>query len=461
MLGYKDILPYQNDVIDRMFEQDKTLALIAMGGGKTVMAGTAAVELIEHKVINRWLVLATKRIAQLVWPPEFQKWEHLRDTEVAAATGALSDVERMKVIEGEAPIVVVNYELLPWLFDTYGADLFEMFGFDGLIIDEITKLKNSKGVRFKKLSKWLRRFKIRIGMTGNFTSKGLLDVYGQVFLIDDGKRLGKGFNRFQGRYFEKTGPMPWQWEQYDDSLDRVLDDIHDICIQIPDSVYVDQLPELVAVPIIVELPKDQRAHYDELEKHFVEEFSGEEIMVSNSGVLSGKLQQLANGFIYDEDKNIIRTHDEKLDALEELVDSLQGEPLLVAYKFKADLVMIQERFGKLPYLGAGVSDKNAAQYERDWNAGKLPLFLLHPMSAAHGLNLQDGGNKVCWYGLTWSNEEHDQLIARLRRKGQLASQVWSYYIETADTVDQDVHTAAIEKARIDRAISAGIRARNG
>ena len=449
---------YQVVVTDELYERDHALALLPMGAGKSVCAGSAMSELIRMNVVNRCLILAPKRVTTDVWPQEFEKWEQL-DLDIAVCTGNVE--QRMDVIRGNTKFVVMNYENIEWLFFTFGVDLFEEWGFDALIVDESTRMKNASGVRFKALAKYLRRFMFRWALTGSFSTGDLNAIYGQVFIIDQGKRLGKSYSRFRATYFEKTGPMAWQWEARPNALDEILDKISDIAIIIPDYAYADQLPPLIKVPLVAKLPKKVRAQYDELEQEFVEEFDDSEVMVPTAGVLVNKLQQIANGFIYDEQKNPMYLHDAKVDVLSDLVDSRGGEPLLVCYRYQFDLDMIRAAYPDAPHIGSGVTDWAASVYINQWNKGNYPLMLIHPQSAGHGLNLQAGGNAICWYGHTYSLEQFEQTNARLRRQGQDADQVWCYQIVTENTVDDAVLERVADRATLDAAVVAGIKARVG
>lgn len=453
MLTPKDIHPYQEDAISFLYEHDEALALVPMGGGKTMMAGTAAKELLEDKVVKRWLILAPKRVAQLVWKPEFAKWSHLNDQEIAVAVG--TDKQRMAAIEGDEPFVVMNYDNLIWMLDTYNS----VYDFDGIIFDEVTKMKNPQGKRHKSIKRYLTDFNVRWGLTGRLSPNGLKDLYGQVYCVDRGRRLGRSFGHFKAGYFQSTGPMPWQVEPQPDAVERATEAIADISFLIPDSVYEDQLPPLVPNTIEVDMSPEMRDIYNEMEEEFLIKLEEDEVLAANAGVMLGKLQQIVNGFIYT-DTGSQWFHDAKINALEELIDSQQGEPLIVVYKYRRELEALRGRWDA-PYLGEGVSDTRAEQAVNDWNAGKLPIFYIHPASAGHGLNLQAGGNTIVWYGQTWSLEEHDQTIARLRRQGQEEDQVLCHYIVMKDSVDNTVLGAVAHKGVIDRAVIAGIKKRHG
>jgi SNF2 family DNA or RNA helicase len=452
MLTPKDIFPYQEEAIDFLYERDESLALIPMGGGKTMIAATAASELLQEGIVSRWLILAPKRVCLLVWRQEFAKWSHLDEDRVAVAVGVGG--ARRDALESDKSFVVMNYDNLIWMIDTYGG----VHNFDGIIFDEVSRMKNPQGKRHKKIKKYLTQFKVRMGLTGTPTSNGIKDLYGQVYCVDCGCRLGRSHGHFKRDYFQSTGPMVWQIEPQPDALDRATEAIADISFQISNSVYADQLPSLHRNTIEVEMSPEMRDIYKEMEEEFLIELKDDNVMAANAGVMLNKLQQIVDGFIYT-DTGAQWFHDAKINALEEIIESQQGAPLLVVYKYRRELEALRGRWDA-PYLGAGVTDVQAEKAVDDWNAGKLPILYVHPASAGHGLNLQDGGDTLVWFGQTWSLEEHDQMIARLRRQGQKAGVIHCHYIVMRDSIDGTVLDALASKKVVDNAVIAGIKERN-
>lgn len=458
--SYGDLHPFQDDGIDFIYDHDESQLLVKMGGGKTVMAATAHAELMRDGYTTRTLIVAPKRVALLVWPPEFEIWEHLRGINLAVAVG--SPAKRREAFMSSAPFVVVNYDNLVW---AEKEGLIKAGKFDGAILDENGFLQNSRAERSKAWQRARKQFRVVTGMTG--TPGNITRMYGIVRAVDRGRRLGQSFYSFRQSFFHQTGPMAWQWEENAGALDIVLDRISDMTFLVEPKDYEDQLPKIVATQHFVQLPPKQRKMYAELEKHYIVKSDDNTVVADNAGVRTGKLHQLVQGFLYTHDSAAGERqtwdwhHDEKIDTLVELVESLGGEPAIVAYKFQADLAKLLEKFPDTPYLGSGVSDKASEYAVRQWNERKLPLLFMHPASAAHGLNLQAGGNRVIIYGLTWSLDEYEQLVARLRRQGQTADQVFVDFIAARATVDEDISGALIHKRSVEDAVLAGVLARCG
>lgn len=435
--------PYQERAVTFLYERDEALLFVPMGGGKTAMVCRVIAELIQDNEIRRALIVAPKRVAQTVWPSELDMWFSSAHYGVALGTA------RQRAAELHADIVITNYENLIWMLD-------QGIEFDMVVFDEITRMKSSQSKRFKAYIKKRKKFRIKIGMTGTPTTQGLIDLYGQVKCIDGGAALGGTMTAFRADYFDKTGPEQWEWSPRKGALDRALDRMHHLVFQISPDEYENDLPDVVTNIISVELPPDVRHTYDLMEREYIVSVDDEEIVALNGGAKSNKLQQIANGFIYGAD-SCTRLHDAKLDALDEIIASQQGSPVIVVYKYAGDLQAMRQR-----HEGTVITAKDGSELIQiidNWNAGRIPILYVHPMSAGHGLNLQFGGNTIIWYGHTWSAEEHDQTIARLRRSGQGADKVFCHYIVTADTVDGDVITARENKINVQKYVNEGIRIR--
>ena len=439
---------YQLDCIDWIYEHNESLPLVKMGGGKTVSAATAFGELIDAGELRRVLIVAPKRVSLLVWPAEFEQWRHLHQYSINVAVGTAK--QRRDAFEQDSHFVVINYDNLAWAIK--GGLL---HGFDGLILDEISYVQNHGAVRSKALQKVLPQFKVKTGLTGSPGDIGR--IYGMVKALDGGDRLGRHWTVFRSKYFYKYADENWAWREKTLSRGQVLDQISDITFLVEPAQYEDQLPPIVATPVLVDLPTPVRTMYREMEKEFVT--NG--IMAANAGVRTGKLQQIADGFLYTNPAGVTQEwddlHDEKFEALAERLES--GEPTIVCYKFQATLQRLLGIYPGTPYLGAGVSNKESEEAVRRWNRGELPLMFMHPASAGHGLNLQKGGNRLIFLSTPWSLEQHEQPIARLRRQGQDAGQVFVDYICIRDSVDESIAAAQMMKKSVEDAVLAGVQER--
>jgi SNF2 family DNA or RNA helicase len=350
--------------------------------------------------------------------------------------------QRRAAFASDAQIVVINVDNVVWATNE-GL----LAGFDTLVIDESTRFKNARSNRWKALKKVLPQFTSRFALTGTPTTQGLQDLFAQVYLVDKGQAFGASFYKWREYYFRPLDPNGWKWAPKHGALEVITKSIAPFTFQIEPGDYAAQLPELVINDLVVELPHAARALYDQLKEDFVVG----EVSAASGGVLVNKLAQIANGFIYTGDAELGTQqaewlHDAKLDALEEVIESQQGAPLLVLYRYRAELEAMRKRW-PAPYLGSGVSNVTAAKTIADWNAGRLPILYGHPASMGHGLNLQDGGSTIVWYGLPWSLEEWQQAIARLHRSGQ-KSTVWVHRIVAADTVDREILEALRTKRRV-------------
>jgi hypothetical protein len=369
------------------------------------------------------LVVAPLKVCNKVWRTEHQNWEHLQHLDVAIATG--TEATRKAAIESGAQITVINFENLKWLFKHYG----KTHGFDGLIVDELSKLKTSGGTNFKALRPQRKKFNWVVGMTGTPVSEDWLGLYGQMLIVDGGVRLGTRQDRYKEKYFYPTDYNQYNWALRDGSSEAIADVISDVVHVMPD--YRDALPDISYITIDVVLPEQARDVYDELRDTFV---TGD-IEASNAAVLSGKLQQAAAGFLYREDADAVVLHTAKLDALAGWVGNT---PVMVVYWFKWELAQLLARYPEAMTL-----DEEGAVEE--WNAGRLNVLLVHPRSGGHGLNLAQGGSLVVWLSPTWSRDLYEQTNARLWRRGQ-TSGVRVVELLAVDTVDGVVAARVDSKA---------------
>lgn len=453
---------YQKKSIKFLLQHPEALLLQAPGLGKTSITLAALKILKKKKILNKALVVAPLRVCYSVWPEEVKKWKDFKDLKVVVLHGPKKEA----LLKEEADIYVINFEGLKWLLNKHissaGNPLtvkWKKLGFDTLVIDELSKFKNSRSKRFKMMKQFHGLFERRWGLTGSPASNGLMDLFGQLYIIDQGKSLGRYITQYRSKYFvpDYTG---FNWTICEGSEEEIYEKISPISLRMAAEDYLD-MPDLVDNYITVDLPKNARKIYDTLEKILIAEINGKTVTAASAAVASSKIRQITNGGCYiDEEetseffsssgttKEWENIHDAKIDALEELFDEMQGTPVLVAYEFKHDLDRIKKRFGKdVPYIGGGVSAKKSVELERAWNAGELPYLFGHPQSIGHGLNLQQSGNHIVWLSLTWDYELYDQFIRRVYRQGNEEAQVFNHHIIARDTIDEKIVRVLQRKER--------------
>lgn len=434
MLSESDLHDYQQRGVDFLYERDEALLLVKMGGGKTVISATALVELLEQGEINRALIAAPKRVAELVWPAELTKWEHLKHLVPSLAFG--TPAKRRKAFAEHRHIVIIGSDNLIWAINEGLLD-----DIDALILDDCMP-RGHTGVLFKALEDV--DVKIRWGMTGTVTSNySITDLRARVHCVDQGRHLGRSMSHFRQQHMRKTGPNAWGWLPKRGALEKVMDRIKDLSYVV--ETY-DGLPDVVINDIWVELPPAAREAYDEME----ETFEWQDVEAVGEGVQVSKLQQIANGFLYGP-MAIHNIHEAKLDATEEILES-SDESMLIVYQYVQDLVMLRSR-----WEGPDLATNDTA-YD-DWRARELDLLYLHPQSAGHGLNLQPGGNTIIFYGLPWSLEHYEQTIARLARQGQEEQQVWVHRVLARNTIDEDIVRRQETNCSIREAVEIGLKQR--
>ena len=421
MLTYDDITPKQHKLIDALYGGN-VLAIAGKGFGKAMCGQTAAQELIKEGVCERILIVAPLKVCQLTWADEWKKWEHLYAPAMAIG---FPDV-RKKAIEGPDNIVVINNENVPWLCDNY--DLWE-WGFDGLLIDEGTKYKSAGATKVRKLRKYLKDFKWRCSLTASPMTETGIDIYAQVLLVDGGKALGRVQDVFRRKYFMTTDFQGYNWTWQPGGEERLAKALQHVIYMADDESYKETLPELQDQIHFVTLPKPAREAYADMSRELVLDFDGEEIEAPTAAVMTQKLQQVAAGAIYDGSKNAIMLHEEKIQALKRIVKG--SGSFLIAYWFNFELEALKTAFPGIPVLKDAPNEHMNA-----WNAGDIKLLAVHPASAGHGLNLQDGGHQMVCLGPIWSLDMWDQLAGRLRRRGQRSPFVKRHTIMAADTVDE-------------------------
>lgn len=431
---------YQEEGVDFLYERDRAMVLASVGAGKTAISLTVMQELIDSGDVTRWLVLAPKRVCTDVWPVERDKWAPRLTMSIAVGTPKQRDA----AFYSDSNVVVVNYDNLQ--------KLPEDLHFDGVVFDELTKLKNPSGKRFKAFLPLLdKKAKIRYGLTGSFTSNGLEDVFGQCKVVDQ-SLLGRSKGAFLQQYFVCMNREYQDWLPRKGALDQVMQRIKPATFLLENKEYKDTLPPLHTVELRCDMP--DRQPYETMKKHFVVEFPDAKAVAANAAVVTGKLQQMSSGFVYETtttanpdkpgkfivDKRPVWFSTHKFDMLDDLIEENQHACTIIFYNFQEELQELKRRYP----MAQTLDDTDAI---KRWNEGKIELLLLHPKSAGHGLNLQFGGNKLVWLSLPWSLELYEQAIGRLHRSGQ-KYEVWNYVLLVNNTVDEKVWAALHDKQAI-------------
>lgn len=438
---------YQQYAIDFIKNNEIAAILLDMGLGKTSITLTAVNDLIfDSFEVSKVLVIAPLRVARDTWPAEIKKWDHLKHLRYSVAVG--SESERLAALRKEADIYIINRENVDWLVNKSRVS----FDFDMVVIDELSSFKSHQSKRFKSLLKVRPFIKRIVGLTGTPSSNGLMDLWAQFRILDMGKRLGRYITHYRNVYFlpdKRSADRIFTYKPADGAEQMIYDRISDITISMKSADYL-KLPECIINEVPVFMNVKEKRIYETFKEDMVAKIKDEEIDAANAAVLSGKLLQMANGCIYDEDKKALKIHDRKLDALEDLIESANGKPLLVAYWFQHDLARIKERFP--------VREIKTSKDIEDWNNGKISVAVIHPASAGHGLNLQTGGSTLVWFGLTWSLELYQQCNARLHRQGQTDTVV-IHHIIAKGTIDEDVMAALQRKEKIQNALINAVKAK--
>lgn len=437
---------YQQFATDFILEHPISCLMLDMGLGKTVITLTALWQLaLDSFDVSRILVIAPKRVAEDTWPKELSKWEHLSGLDATLVMG--TQAEREAALRQQTFLYIINRENVSWLVANHPWD------FDMVVIDELSSFKSNQAQRFKAMKKVRPLVSRIVGLTGTPAPNSLLDLWPEMYLMDMGQRLGRFIGGFRDRFFtpdKRNREIIYSYKPREGAEEAIYGLISDICISMKAVDYLD-MPELIMNRVEVSMDSRERKIYDDFQRDMVVSLQGEELDAVNAAALSGKLTQMANGAVYGENRKVLHIHDRKLDALEDLMEAANGKPLLVAYWYEHDLQRIKARFKNAHCI-------DTTQDIDDWNAGKIPLALIHPASAGHGLNLQDGGCTIVWFGLTWSLELYQQLNARLWRQGQKHTVV-IHHIVTKDTHDEDVLRALDNKDTRQSALIDAVRAR--
>lgn len=418
---------YQDQAADFLFERDRAMILAPVGAGKTAITLTAMADLTAQGFVQRWLVVAPKRVCTDVWPVELPKWAPALT--MALAVG--SPAQRATALASDADAVVINYDNLDKLTD--------LSGFDGIVFDELTRLKNPSGKRFKALEKLIANVRVRWGLTGSFTSNGLEDVFGQCKIIDQAL-LGRAKGAFLQQYFVCINRDFGQWTPAAGALEQVMSRIRPATFVLEPGEYADKLPPCHTVELRCSL--DDRAPYEKMKKDYVVRFGSDQVVAQNAASVTTKLQQMASGFVYNRDAGTpsIWFSGHKFDRLEELLAENQRANTIVAYSYQEELAELKRRF---PHAQT-MDDENVIER---WNRGEVELLLVHPKSAGHGLNLQHGGCHMVFLSLPWSLELYEQTVGRLHRSGQTRD-VWVYVMLTDKTIDERIWAALHDKRAV-------------
>lgn len=443
---------YQRYATEYIESHPKAAVFLDMGLGKTSITLTALNNLLfDYFDVHRILVVAPLRVARNTWSDEIEKWEHLHNLTFAIAVG--SEKERLEALKKQADITMINRENLQWLIEKSG----QPFEYDMVVIDELSSFKNHQAKRFKALMKVRPKVKRIVGLTGTPSSNGLMDLFAEFKILDMGMRLGRFIGQYRNTYFKPdkvNGPIVYSYKPLPGAEDAIYEKISDITISMKAADHL-KMPELVNTKYMVHLSEMEKKKYEDMKAELVLALPEGEITAANAASLSGKLSQMANGAVYADDESILPIHDRKLDALEDIIESANGKPILIAYWFKHDLMRIKQRLTekKIPFQKL---DSDASM--KKWNRGELPVALIHPASAGHGLNLQSGGSTIVWFGITWSLELYQQTVARLYRQGQSSGTVTVIHILTEGTVDEKIMKALADKDSTQSALIDAVKA---
>lgn len=437
---------YQQYAIQHIETHKEAALFLDMGLGKTVIALSAIWDLaFDFFEVSKVLVVAPLRVARDTWPAEIEKWEHLKYMTYSVVVG--TEEERRQALLKKALVYIINRENVDWLVSKSGVP----FRFDMVVIDELSSFKSHTSKRFKSLLKVRPQVKRIVGLTGTPSGNGLMDLWAEFRLLDMGKRLGRYISHYREAFFEpdkRNQMMVFSYKPRPGAAKEIYQLIGDMTISMKSLDFLP-MPKLIMNEVHVKLSPAERKVYDELRKKMALSIEGKEIDAANAAALSGKLLQMANGAVYDDDHKPIRIHDRKLDALEDLMEAANGKPILIAYWFKHDLARMKERLS--------IREIRSSKDITDWNEGKIPVAAIHPASAGHGLNLQAGGSVLIWFGLTWSLELYQQTNARLWRQGQKHTVIIEHIV-TEGTIDEQVMRVLQSKNKTQEALIAAVKA---
>lgn len=477
---------YQKKAVKFLLEHAAGALFLDPGLGKTSVTMAAMKYLLDRQLIEKVLLIAPLRVCHSVWPRELKKWADFNSLRIVVLHGPKKD----ELINEPADIFVINPDGLPWLLQLeksktmtgktrVDVDMkrWKKLEFDTLVVDELSKFKDTNTQRFKALKHVLPTFGRRWGLTGSPAPNGLLDLFGQCFVLDEGNALGRFVTHYRSKYFTPSFDG-YNFDLQPGAEKKIYKRLKPLVLRMAAEDYLT-MPKLIENDIKIDLPAEARRVYDVLEETLYVEIKGKTVVAANAAVASMKCRQVANGGVYVDDSVLsngralwelvkmkkpkrewVTLHEEKAEAIADLIDELQGEPLLVAYDFEHDLERLKARLGKnTPHIGGGVTTKQASELENLWNAGKLPVLLGHPQALAHGLNLQNSGRHIAFHSLTWNYELYDQFIRRVYRQGQKAKQVFVHHLIADDTVDEAVMSALRSKRKGQQALFDALESR--
>ena len=430
MLDRSNLHNYQEAALKVILQKRKCGLFLDMGLGKTTTTLTAASDMIDDFLISKVLIIAPLRVANSVWKQEALKWNHLKNLNIVICTG--SEKQRLEAIKSNADIYVINRENISWLVEKCP------WIWDMVVIDESSSFKNNKSQRFKSLKQITKHLKSLVLLSGTPSPNGEMDLWSQLYLIDNGERLGRTITNFRQRFFT-SDYMGYNYKIIPGASEKIKELIKDVCITMSAEDYLD-LPGEISLTEYIEMPENVKEQYKELEKNFLLSIGDIDIASPSSSAVANKLLQMCNGAIYDSLGNTHEIHNVKLDALKEIIEENPNENFLIAYNYKSDLQRILKTFPEAVVLSKGTKEQN------DWNAGKIKILVTHPASAGHGLNLQFGGNIIIWFGLNWSLELYQQFNKRLNRQGQ-KNLVRIIHIVAKGGLDENVMLALGNKAK--------------
>lgn len=444
---------YQQMAIDKIIDTPRAGLFLDMGLGKTVITLTAIDQLMnDYFEVSRVLVIAPLRVAEDTWSRESQKWDHLKHLRISKVLGSASN--RRKALAKDADIYVINRENVVWLTDEL-SQVGDGWGFDMVVIDELSSFKSHAAKRFKALRKYITRSSRVVGLTGTPAPNGLIDLWSQIYLLDGGERLGTTISGFRSRYFipnQRNQHMIYNYKPREEAEQAINAKISDICISMRAEDWLD-MPERIDNVQRVKLSDDEMDRYNQFERDCYLDFLEGEVTAASAAALSNKLLQYSNGAMYLADGGYVETSNAKLDVLDEIIELSNGKPILCFYSYKHDLERIQKRFKFAKKLGGSEDIEK-------WNNGEIPLLLAHPAGAGHGLNLQAGGNIIVWFGLTWSLELYQQANARLYRQGQ-ENAVIIHHLITEGTADESVLASLQGKKDVQDELLDSLKAKYG
>ncbi|WP_312541507.1 DEAD/DEAH box helicase [Enterococcus sp.] len=437
---------YQSYATEFILSHPISAVFLEMGLGKSVITLSAIFDLcLDSFLVCKVLVIAPLRVSRDTWPAEINKWDHLKGLSYSVVVG--TEKERIDALKKQSTLYIINRENVDWLVHKSGIP----FHFDMVVIDELSSFKSYGAKRFKSLLKVRPSVKRIVGLTGTPSSNGLMDLWAEFRILDLGQRLGRYISHYRNTYFKpdkRNAQIIFSYKPLPGAEEEIYKQISDITISMKSTDYL-KMPEYVSNEVFVTLSDKEWKVYSDFKEDMVANLGDEDIDAVNAAVLSGKLLQMANGAVYDSENKAHVIHDKKLDALEDLIEGANGKPVLVAYWYKHDLERIKERFP--------VRQIQSSKDIEAWNDGKIPIAVIHPASAGHGLNLQSGGSTLIWFGLTWSLELYQQTNARLYRQGQRDT-VIVHHIITKNTIDEDVLLALTKKEKTQDALIDAVKA---